>query len=239
MNSSTEERLPLELSSAALNASPSSQRHAILVLGMHRSGTSAVSGVVSGLGVAAPKTLAPANAWNPRGYFESARIFGAHNELFAAVGSRWDDWRQLDPQRLAAETERRRPNIRKLLIEEFGDEPFILLKDPRMCRFIPFTLSILAELEIGAIAILPVRNPLEVAASLKRRDGIALAKSILLWLRYVLDAEFYSRNLPRYFWQYEKFVVDWRYDMDRAAQITGITWPDQSQCVSAKIDQFL
>src|ERR1700722_673823 len=102
---------------------PLSQRQAILVLGMHRSGTSAVSGVISALGVAGPKTLASPNEWNPRGYFESTRIFAVHDELLKSIGSSWDDWRQLDPQWLQAMAATHRQAIKALLSEEFGGAP--------------------------------------------------------------------------------------------------------------------
>ena len=48
---------------------------AVLVVGMHRSGTSAVSGVLNKLGVAVPDTLHPADEHNARGYFEPQQIF--------------------------------------------------------------------------------------------------------------------------------------------------------------------
>src|ERR1700681_847533 len=121
-------------------------RRAVLVLGMHRSGTSALAGVINALGAAPPKSLASPNQWNPRGYFESSRVFAAHDKLLAAVDSCWDDWRRLDPRQIDAKAGPHRQAIKELLIDEFGNEPLIFIKDPRICRFVPFTLSILAEL---------------------------------------------------------------------------------------------
>jgi len=223
------------------NKSASSpKRQAILVLGMHRSGTSALGGVVNALGAAAPNTLMVPDNANPRGYFESATFFVALDNLLASAGSRWDDWRQLDQQRLnskAALPHRRR--IKALLLEEFSNEPLILVKDPRLCRFVPFITSILAELNIDPVAIIMGRNPLEVAYSLKRRDNFPLMKSMLLWLRHVLDAEFYSRHTPRCFVRYDDFLLDWRSSMERATERTGVSWPDWSASAEIKIDQFL
>jgi hypothetical protein len=220
------------------SASPS-QRQAILVLGMHRSGTSAVSGVLSALGVAGPKTLASPNEWNPRGYFESPRIFAAHDELLVSIGSSWDDWRQLDPQWLQANAATHRQTIKALLSDEFGGAPLIFVKDPRICRFVPFVSSILAELVYRPVAVLPVRNPVEVAHSLYRRERFALSKSVLLWLRHVLDAEFYSRHIPRCFLSYENLLADWRHEMDRVVEKTAIKWPERSNGKGFKIDEFL
>ena len=226
---------PSEERSAAF----SPPRRAVLVLGMHRSGTSALGGVISALGVAGPKTLADPNEWNPRGYFESPRIFTAHDELLAAIGSRWDDWRRLDPGRLDAEAGRHRHGIKELLIDEFGDAPLIFLKDPRICRFVPFTLSILADLSVSPVAVLIIRNPLEVAHSLQRRELFPLSKSVLLWIRHVLDAEFDSRDMPRCFLSYEDFLTDWRRQVERIAAQTGLEWPERSGSSAFKIDDFL
>lgn len=99
---------------------------------MHRSGTSALGGVINALGAAGPKTPLPSHAANPRGFFESAPLALAHDELLASVGSSWLDWRQLNPQRINSEaTEPYRQKIKQLLIDEFGDEPLIVIKDPR------------------------------------------------------------------------------------------------------------
>ncbi|WP_245445558.1 sulfotransferase family protein [Mesorhizobium kowhaii] len=196
--------------------------------------------MVNTLGAVGPKTLLPLNASNPLGFFESLPLVAAHDELLASAGSCWHDWRQLNPQWIHSEAaERHRQKTKALLIDEFGDEPLIIIKDPRICRFVPFMSSILAEMNVSPIAFLPVRNPLEIAYSLQRRDKIALPKSLLLWLRHVLDAEYHSRHLPRYFLPYEGLLIDWRNHMDRAAEKTGLIWPVRSDRPDVKIDQFL
>jgi hypothetical protein len=216
------------------------KRQAMLVLGMHRSGTSAVAGVISALGVAAPKTQLMPQCDNPRGFFESAALVVAHDELLASAGTCWYDWQPLDERwfcSLAAEECRQR--IKDLILSEFGEQPLICIKDPRICRFVPFTLSILAGINVSAVAILTVRNPLEVAYSLQRRDNFEVPKSTMLWLRHVLDAEYYSRRLPRYFLSYEGLLRNWRYHVDRLAEQTGIVWPARSDRSGAEIDRFL
>lgn len=218
----------------------SSDRQAILILGMHRSGTSALGGVVNALGATAPKTLHRAQPHNPRGFYESVPLLEANDALLASAGSRWDDWRALNPQWARSPAAKsHRQTIKETLQDEFGDAPFFFIKDPRICRFVPFYLSVLREMGVGAVALLPVRNPLEVAHSLRRRDGFPLAKSLLLWLRHVLEAEYHSRQLPRCFLPYEKVLLDWRPQMDRAATRTGLAWPARSQLTDAAIDRFL
>jgi hypothetical protein len=230
----------LQSLAATFPSAAPSKRQAILVLGMHRSGTSAVGGVLSALGAGAPRTLAAPDHWNARGYFESARFFSALDKVLASAGSHWDDWRSFDPRWVhSAAAKLHSRNIAALLLEEYGDEALIFIKDPRICRLVPFTSMVLAEIDIDPVAIIPVRNPLEVGYSLERRDKFALSKSMLLWLRHVLDAEFYSRHMPRHFLPYDDFLVDWRWHVDRFAEKTGVTWPARSGDTDVKVDRFL
>jgi glycosyltransferase involved in cell wall biosynthesis len=216
-------------------------RQAIVVLGMHRSGTSALAGVLCGLGAAAPKkTLMGPHPCNQKGLFEALGLAQAHDEFLAAAGSCWHDWRKFDLQWARSQAAAQHAaKIRTVLTEEFGDEPMIVLKDPRICRFVPYTLSLLADLNVSPVAVLPVRNPLEVALSLRRRDNFAVPKSMMLWLRHVLDAEYFSRNLPRYFLPYEGLLENWRHHVDRLAEQTDVAWPDRSDRSGVGIDQFL
>src|SRR5580658_944716 len=110
-------------------------RLAILVLGMHRSGTSALGGVLNALGAGAPKTLMAPHFENPRGFFESTTLADAHDALLASAGSCWHDWRQFDLRRTSSDIARQhRQKITTLLMDEFGDAPLVFIKDPRICR---------------------------------------------------------------------------------------------------------
>src|SRR5438552_705120 len=79
----------------------------------------------------------------------------------------------------------------------FDDEPLAVLKDPRICRFVPFWLDVLGEIGAQPRIVIPVRSPLDVAESLKLRNGFSSSKSLLLWLRHTLDAEAETRKLSR------------------------------------------
>jgi hypothetical protein len=228
-----------QLQLAADDQTAPAKRQAILVLGMHRSGTSALGGALNALGVTAPKTLLAPRPDNPRGFFESAVFADAHDALLESAGSCWDDWRRLDSRIGPKIADQHRQKLKAVLIDEFEDARLIFIKDPRMCRFVPFTLSVLAELDVSAAAILPIRNPLEVAHSLKRRNDFSLSKSLLLWLRHVLDAEFNSRGLPRYFVPYERLLNHWRLYMDRAAERINVSWPARSDSSAETIQNFL
>src|SRR5438046_6776105 len=73
-------------------------RRALVVAGMHRSGTSAVSRIVNLLGADLPRQLIPPNPTNRSGHWEPIQIANAHDALFASIGISWDD-----PSRIPAE----------------------------------------------------------------------------------------------------------------------------------------
>ena len=221
-------------------ASTPLQPKAILVAGMHRSGTSAVTRLVSLLGADLPqRVLAAPSPDNSKGHFESEPIIRLHDEMLLTLGSSWDDVRAVpsDFRASAALTFRRR--MVEALRQEFGQSPCFVLKDPRMCRFLPLWLDALAELKARPHFIITVRNPLEVVGSLHRRDGFTTAKSLLLWLRHVLAAEFHTRGHRRCFLTYSGLLADWRATTARMAADLDLTWSADSPLAQAKIDAFL
>ena len=216
------------------------QRKAILILGMHRSGTSLLGGMVNALGAAGPKTVIPGDENNPRGYWESMRVNTVASNLLAAAGSNWYDWLPLDPDWMASgKAEAHRHKLKAILASEFGDQPLFFIKDPRLCRFIPLLSSILAEMRVDAVAMLPVRNPLEVAASIRTRDGLPIAKSLMVWLSHVLDAELHSRRMPRSLLLHEKVLLDWQNELSKAAGTTGLVWPTPPDQARVAVGNFL
>ncbi len=78
-------------------------RTCLVVLGMHRSGTSAVTSCLSLLGAQLAADIVGSNPWNRRGHWEPARLVQVHDELWAEVGSRWDDWCEVDWKSLRRE----------------------------------------------------------------------------------------------------------------------------------------
>jgi GT2 family glycosyltransferase len=184
-------------------------RRAIVVLGMHRSGTSALCGALDLLGVNFGKHLMPANEANPKGYWEHPEIVALHDELLRSLGSRWDDDRPLPPDWVERDITR---DIRSLLIRvlerDFAHASLLGLKDPRMCRLMPLWFPLFEKLGIKPYFVLVVRHPSEVAQSLAKRDGIDHALSYLLWLQHTLDAETVMRRHKRSFVDYDEMLDD-------------------------------
>ena len=215
------------------------QRIGILVLGMHRSGTSALTRVLNLLGCDLPKSLMRPTEDNEVGYWESEKIFWLNERILKSTGSRWDDWKDLAPQWRVPGASQFLQEATELIKDEFGRSRLFVLKDPRICRFADFWIGALRETGIEPFVVLPLRNPLEVAASLERRDGLSLPFGHLLWLRHVLDAEFGSRGVRRFFTSYDQLMMNWR-DVAKNLQATLETeLPAPSDQTAQKIDSFL
>jgi hypothetical protein len=215
-------------------------RQALLVLGMHRSGTSAVTGLLIQLGAQGPRTLMQPDEHNPLGFWESDAFCAFHQRLLHAAGTDWDQWTRFSPNDLDAETAAQfAGEFRALLQREFGDAPLIVVKDPRICRFVPFWLRNLAEADIMPAAIITVRSPLEVAQSLAARDGFLLEQSLLLWLRHMLDAELETRTINRSVVRYRDLLEDWRRVTDKISTDINVAWPSESAATDMEIAHFL
>lgn len=207
---------------------------------MHRSGTSALAGLLVHLGARAPNALMPGDADNPQGYWESQAVCDFHERLLRAAGSRWDAWTGISPEWLrAAAAGRYGDECRQLLRSEFGDAPLFVLKDPRMCRLLPFWLPVLASAGIVATAVLVVRHPDDVARSLFRRNALTAASSMLIWLRHVLEAEAETRSIPRTFVRIEDLLRRWP---EVAAQIgtdLDVCWAVRSSVRDRELSRFI
>jgi len=212
----------------------------LMVLGMHRSGTSAVAGVLSKLGCQIPKHVLPANSANERGYFESAALMELHEDLLESAGSYWHDWRRFNPDWYSAPTsEAFKQRAKDIFLSEYPNASLAVLKDPRICRFVPFWIDVFGEMSIAPRALIPIRSPLEVAYSLKKRDAMSVTKGLLLWLRHVLDAELMTRGISRAIFSWDQFLTDWRVVADRISAEINIAWPRLSDRSSLEIDRFL
>lgn len=188
----------------------SPSRTAILVLGMHRSGTSSVAGSLAILGASVPRTLMKPAADNPKGFWESEILTAFNDRLLAACGSSWHDWRACNTGQVGAAIQTLKAEARSLVDQEFGAAEVIALKDPRICRLLPFWREVLEAMGFRVVAISPIRPPAEVAASLMARNSMSRSHALRLWMRHVMDAEHFSRDLPRVFMSWDGLLADWR-----------------------------
>ena len=220
--------------------SHSGLRHAVLVLGMHRSGSSAITRFLNFLGCTLPSTLMPANPTNPAGHWESDAICAFNDRLLSEAGSFWNDWLPIHSDWSRSCTYRHNLSAAGDLIRsEYGDAGLFVLKDPRICRIAPFWYEALELQKLSVLTLIPLRHPLEVSASLHKRDGIHPAIGQLLWLRHVVEAERASRGRRRVFSHYDDLLADAVGTADKVADGFGIVWPRSRIAFANDAQNFL
>jgi hypothetical protein len=199
----------------------------VIVLGMHRSGTSAITKALNFLGAALPKEILLAGLGNDLGHWEPAKLVNLHDEMLQEFGSSWDDWRPLIlSQANAVRLKFYKERIKELILEQFAGENLFVLKDPRICRFLELYKQALDELSYETKIVFVHRNPLAVSASLFKRNQIVEEYGCLLWLRHILDAELSSQGLHRVFVSYETVMDDWRVGLNSLKNVLGIDFRD-------------
>jgi len=185
------------------------ERKAVIILGMHRSGTSAVAGVLSILGANYGKMMMKPARDNIGGFYENERIYRINEEILGKLGSSWDDPFPLpDNWQCSPLMEPFRKQIAVILDEEFGESNLIVIKDPRICRLFPIWRDILESRGFELKIVLSIRGPLEVADSLAERSGFTREYSLLLWLDHILCAEYSSRGYTRAIIPYQTMLDD-------------------------------
>lgn len=214
---------------------------AILVLGMHRSGTSATTRVLNLMGVDLNDELIAAEADNnAKGFWESTGANQIHEELLQALGRTWHDMRELPADWLnAPATHLARHKLRVLLERDFAQSKLWAVKDPRACRFAPMWIQLLHEMGVAVRALFVARDPREVVESLRKRDGWDPGHSYLLWAQHVLEAEMATRDCPRALMTYNDLMSDWRACVTSIGEQLGIEWPRQIDEAAADVEAFL
>ena len=212
----------------------------LLILGMHRSGTSALTRVLSLIGYALPKYVTGKSDGNVTGHWESALISELNESIFEELGLVWYSWGPFKLERLNT-----RYKIQVIddfvdkLNAEFPNSEDFVLKDPRLCRTAPIFLKAIKNTNVSPKVIIPVRNPLEVADSLAARDNISKEQSALIWLRYILDAEFASRKHPRVFMFFDELLEFPERTLKVIFKTLNITPPTSIKDNLKEIERFL
>jgi len=200
---------------------------AYFILGMHRSGTSALGGILFHFGLDFGSELTkPSAIENPKGFFENVYVQALDKKIFLESNSSWDDY-TFNIEKIGIEKKNIYIQEAKTIIEtEYRYADQFVIKDPRICLLFPLWEEACRELGIEIKIILPYRNPLEVAESLKKRNGFSYEKSLLIWSYHFLLAEKYSRKYERLFLFFDDLLDETKKSLERLEAFTGLTLND-------------
>lgn len=179
----------------------------VVVVGMHRSGTSVLTGMLGGLGLALPR---PADRWEPKpsnpDHFESASMVNVNDRLLEALEGTWNSPPLLVPgweDRPAARA--LDDEARQAASRAFPSEGPVVWKDPRASLLLPFWRRLLPDPLAG---VLIWRAPEEVARSLQERDGLPMALGLAIWEHYNRAALGALAGGPAFVTSYDQLITD-------------------------------
>ena len=185
---------------------------ALVILGMYRSGTSAISRALNLCGAFLPGRVMPAKlGLNPKGFWESEAVTDLDVRLLHHLGA---DWNRVDFELPHAGplVDEFLANSREVLATEYEDAPFILIKDPRICVLAPLWHRALKEGGYRPVYVVVVRHPLEVARSIEAQGGMPVSEGLSLWLTYMRRVEMFvdASDADVVHVRYTQLLDDWR-----------------------------
>jgi hypothetical protein len=197
-------------------------RRLLLVVGVGRSGTSLLVGILRQLGFHVPQPEIHADQSNPRGFGEPRWVVDFHTRLlrkervtvFDARPAAWEKALR------AAGDEDVFGELRSWLAVQFVGVQNVVIKDPRVGWFLPMWLRAASDLDAQTSFVTMLRDPLEIVSSARTWYGTwqADASRAAAWLNITLHTELATRAAPRAFVRYERLLDDWRNEISRAAE---------------------
>ncbi len=176
----------------------------VLVVGMHRSGTSLAMQALERLGAGFGGQLLAADKFNPNGYFEAPESIAFHDDLLSDLEKTWgspEHGFSIDPTMFEEEVclahIETATSILSERLEHTDAKTTLALKDPRASLFLPIWINAARALNLDPRIAICVRHPAEVAKSLEERDKLSRKLSELYWLTYISSAFRYSRGCHR------------------------------------------
>jgi len=178
----------------------------LIVLGMHRSGTSVLAGLLKMMGAYfGPEDIKmAATDANPQGYWERWDVVNLDEFVLRSADCFWDMIADFQIQKLPKDVLKEFGSRASKIVLEMNSHKNWMLKDPRLCVLFELWK---AQLE-APVCIHMFRNPLEVAQSLLKRDGIPIHVGIALWEKYNLLAVNASRGFPRLIVSYNQLMKE-------------------------------
>ena len=208
-------------------------RRVLLILGMHRSGSSLLGSICASLGINMGSRLIPPDQHNPAGYWEDADLVAIQENLLEALQQAWHGPRGPDPFPsrwwLCESARPYREALDELLgavVVNSGDRSF---KDPRTSRFLPLWRDLLPKHRLEPCFLLAVRDPREVVVSLMHRNGMDLRHALRIWIRYNLDAIRDSEGSIHFVVDYARWFTEGDAQLSALAAVLSIPLDEEER----------
>jgi len=216
----------------------------VLVVGVGRSGTSLLAGVLGQLGFHIPQPEVVADETNPRGFGEPRWVVDFHTRLMRRLRVIVFDARPVAFEKTASVDDDE--ELRAWLAGELAQADDVVVKDPRVGWFLGLWQRACADAGARTAQITMLRHPAEILLSARKSygDWQTDASRAAAWLNVMLETERVTRGTARAYVRYEDLLADWRGQVDRVGRaldlplLTGIA-PERAAAVDAFVDPRL
>jgi hypothetical protein len=215
----------------------------VLVVGVGRSGTSLLAGILGHLGLHIPQPEVNPDETNPRGFGEPRWVVDFHNRLLKARRVTVNDSRPAAWEATAAAAdEAAHDELRDWLGRELDGHHAVVVKDPRTSWFLPLWTRCSRELGVPPRFVTMLRPPAETLMSARQSYGTwqSHASRAAAWVNIALETERMTRSDQRAFIRYEDLLADWRRELGRAGELLALpelSRPDPTR--AASVDEFV
>lgn len=215
---------------------------AICILGMHRSGTSVISRIINLLGfyLGEDSNLMKGNADNLKGYWERNDIVNLHERIMRTLKMKWDtpislpaNWTFLE------EIKPFKQELTELVLQIFSNHEAWAWKDPRTSLLLALWKEVLDDLGIPFFCVVSIRNPLDVAKSLEKRNGYSHDKSFGIWFNYNINILYEILSIPHVILSYDRLLDDWKTEIERCMSLLKIDISFIDEKLSGMISDFI
>ncbi len=218
-----------------------SKQRLFVVLGMHRSGTSAITRALQALGVSLGDNLmASSSGENDKGFWEDNDVYQLNVELLTASGHDWHTLAPVLPEHLRERPARERQlDAAAMLRGKLAPTGQFGMKDPRLPRLLPFWQDVFRHLQAEVCYLIVVRNPISVAKSLRKRNDFAEEKSFHLWFQHMWSALQMTSGARRIIIDYDLMMDEPVRQLARIASNLQLPFDPEARSTREYAEEFL
>jgi hypothetical protein len=217
-----------------------SERRLVLVVGVGRSGTSVMSGILGQLGFYIPQPEVAADETNPRGFGEPRWVVDFHSGILASRRVTLNDARPAAWKRMAEVAAPAHDELLGWLRAQFERADDIVVKDPRTIWFLDVWRRCAQELGAQTSFVTMLRHPAEIVTSARNSygPGRTEASRAAAWINTTLQTEHATRDARRVFVRYDDLLADWVPEIRRVGTLLDVAALASTERVPA-VDAFV
>jgi len=200
-----------------------------VVLGMHRSGTSALTGLLGNLGLSGPTDPLGATENNLLGYWESKSLVTSSDKFLSDQNSHWSELYTWPSNWWASKAALEWiDSYWNDLQNAYRTDRHFVLKDPRLCILFEGMIPCIADSFMQLDFLLILRPPVESVISLCKAEQISSRHALHLWIASVLRSEYLSRSYSRMVFTYQQLLGSPDSILDSCSLLWGKTFVESN-----------